>query len=61
MKRIGLFAKRSNPAAIVVAREVTSWLRERGVEVFLEQRLAADMGDYQGYPGGSIPAMVNLT
>ncbi len=60
MKRIGLYAKRGNPTAIVVAREVTSWLRERGIEVFLEQRLAADMGDYQGYPGGSIPAMVNL-
>jgi len=60
MKRIGLFAKRSNPDAIVVAREVTTWLQERGVEVFLDQRLASDMGDYQGYPGGSIPAMVNL-
>ncbi|WP_432823416.1 NAD(+)/NADH kinase [Trichloromonas sp.] len=60
MKRIGLFAKRSNPDAIAVAREVTSWLQERGIEVFLDQHLASDMGDYQGYPGGSIPAMVNL-
>lgn len=60
MKRIGLFAKRSNPDAIVVAREVTAWLQARGVEVFHDQRLASDMGDYQGYPSGSIPAMVNL-
>ena len=60
MKRIGLYAKRSNPAAIVVAREVTAWLQGKGVEVFLDERLAADMGDYQGYPSGSIPAMVHL-
>jgi NAD+ kinase len=60
MKRIGLFAKRSNPAAIAVAREVTAWLQGRGVEVFLDERLAADMGDYQGYPSGAIPAMVHL-
>ncbi len=60
MKRIGIYAKRSNPAAIVVAREVTSWLQGKGVEVFLDERLAADMGDYQGYPAGSIPAMVHL-
>jgi NAD+ kinase len=39
---------------------VTAWLQGRGVEVFLDERLAADMGDYQGYPAGSIPAMVHL-
>lgn len=60
MKRIGLYAKRSNPVAIEVAREVTAWLQGRGVEVFLDERLAVDMGDYQGYPAGSIPAMVHL-
>jgi len=60
MKRIGLYAKRSNPVAIEVAREVTAWLQGRGVEVFLDERLATDMGDYQGYPAGSIPAMVHL-
>ncbi len=60
MKRIGLFAKRSSPDAILVAREVSAWLQERGVEVFLDQHLASGMGDRQGYPGGSIPAMVNL-
>lgn len=60
MKRIGLYAKRSNPVAIAVAKEVTAWLQGRGVEVFLDERLAADMGDYQGYPAGAIPAMVHL-
>jgi NAD+ kinase len=60
MKRIGLFAKRSSPDAVVVAREVSLWLQERGVEVFFDHHLAADLGDCQGYPSGSIPALVNL-
>ncbi len=60
MNRIGVFAKRSNPDAVVVARELTAWLQERGIEVFVEQRLAKNMGDAEGYPGGSIPAMVHM-
>ena len=61
MKRVGIFAKRSNPAAIRVARETTDWLRARQIEVYLEEELAADLeGGHQGYPGGAIPAMVNL-
>jgi NAD+ kinase len=43
-----------------VAREVSLWLQERGVEVFFDHHLAADLGDCQGYPSGSIPALVNL-
>jgi NAD+ kinase len=61
MKRVGIFAKRSNPAAIRVAREAADWLQERRIEVFLEEALAADLkGEYQGHPGGAIPSMVNL-
>ncbi len=60
MNRIGVYAKRSNPDAVVVARELTGWLQKRGIEVFVEQRLAQNMGDFEGYPGGSIPAMVHL-
>lgn len=60
MKRVGVFAKRNHPEAVEIAREVTSWLQERGVEVFHDKALAEDLGTGQGYPGGSIPAMVNL-
>ena len=60
MKRVGVFAKRNHPEAVEIAREVTSWLQERGIEVFHDKALAEDLGTVQGYPGGSIPAMVNL-
>ncbi|MHB1397549.1 MAG: NAD(+)/NADH kinase [Trichloromonadaceae bacterium] len=60
MKRVGVFAKRNHPEAVEIAREVTSWLQERGIEVFHDKALAEDLGTGQGYPGGSIPAMVNL-
>lgn len=60
MKRVGVFAKRNHPEAVEIAREVTQWLQERGIEVFHDKALAEDLGTIQGYPGGSIPAMVNL-
>lgn len=60
MKRVGVFAKRNHPEAVEIAREVTSWLQEREIEVFHDKALAEDLGTGQGYPGGSIPAMVNL-
>jgi NAD+ kinase len=60
MKRVGVFAKRNHPEAVEIAREVTAWLQERGIEVFHDKALAEDLGTIQGYPGGSIPAMVNL-
>lgn len=60
MKRVGVFAKRNQPEAVEIARQVTSWLQERGIEVLHDKALAEDLGTVQGYPGGSIPAMVNL-
>ncbi|BCA80285.1 NAD(+)/NADH kinase [Desulfuromonas sp. AOP6] len=60
MKRIGIYIKRKNPTAVQVAREVNTWLAQRGIEVFFEEGLAEELGGAQGYPGRSIPAMVNL-
>lgn len=60
MKRVGVFTKRNHPEAVEIARQVTDWLQERGIEVFHDKALAEDLGTVQGYPGGSIPAMVNL-
>lgn len=60
MKRIGMYAKRNHPGAVKIAREVTAWLRERGIEVLHDHRLAEEMGDVPGYPPGSIPATVHL-
>ncbi len=60
MKRVGIYIKRHNADAVTVARELSAWLEERGIEVFLEENLASAMGEKHGYPEGSIPPMVNL-
>ncbi len=60
MQRIGIYAKRNHPAAIKVAGELTAWLQERGIEVFLEKPLAEAMGAGPGHPSSSLPAMVEL-
>jgi NAD+ kinase len=60
MKRVGLYIKRTNPDAVEVAREVSRWLQQRGIEVFPEQSLADALGGIQGYPEGAIPGMVNM-
>lgn len=59
MKRVGVYAKRSNPAAIKLAGEVQVWLQERGVEVLLEKTVAERL-DLPGYPEGSIPPLASL-
>ncbi|ABA89566.1 polyphosphate/ATP-dependent NAD kinase [Syntrophotalea carbinolica DSM 2380] len=61
MKRIGIYAKCNHPDAVMVARDVVGWLRGRGLEVFLEKKLAQDVGDAeQSHDRGSIPGMVDL-
>jgi len=60
MKRIGIFAKRHHQDALKLATDVLAWLNERDIEVFVDQPLAADMTDVKGYPGRSIPALVDL-
>ncbi len=59
IKRVGIYAKRNNPDAVRVAREVTDWLHKRGIEVFHSRRLAENLG-VQGFPALEIPSMVNL-
>ncbi|MFA5516722.1 MAG: NAD(+)/NADH kinase [Desulfuromonadales bacterium] len=60
MKRVGIYAKRNHPGAVKIAREVAVWLQEQGIAVFAEQSLAEEMGSIVGYPGGSIPPLVDL-
>jgi len=60
MKRIGIFAKRHHQDAVKLAVDVVTWFRERDIEVFVDQPLAADMTGVKGYPGRSIPALVDL-
>ncbi len=60
MKRIGIFAKRHHQDAVKLAVDVLTWLRERDIEVFVDEPLAEDMTGVKGYPGRSIPALVDL-
>jgi NAD+ kinase len=60
MKRIGIYAKKNHPDAIALTGEITAWLESRGMEVFPEADLAGNMEGVRGYPGKSIPAMVDL-
>jgi NAD+ kinase len=60
MKRVGIFAKRHHQDAVKLAVDVLNWFSERNVEVFVDQPLAADMTGVKGYPGRSIPALVDL-
>ena len=60
MKRIGIFAKRHHQDAVKLALEVLTWLQERDIEVFVDEPLAEDMTGVKGYPGRSIPSLVDL-
>lgn len=61
MKQIGIYAKCNHPDAVKVAREVTRWLRARGMEVLLEKVLARNMGEGEtGCERAAIPATVDL-
>lgn len=61
MQKIGIYAKCNHPDAVMVAREVVDWLRERGLEVFLEKQLARSMGGREpGHERSAIPALVDL-
>jgi NAD+ kinase len=60
MKRIGIYAKKNQPDAITLAGEITAWLESRGMEVYPDADLASNMEGVRGYPGKSIPAMVDL-
>jgi NAD+ kinase len=60
MKRVGIYAKRNHPDVAKLAIEAAEWLAERKIDVYLEEALATDMGRSGGYPGGAIPALVDL-
>jgi NAD+ kinase len=60
MKRIGIYAKRHHEGAVSLAEQVSVWLSQRDIEVFVDEPLAADMASSKGYPGEEIPALVDM-
>lgn len=60
MKRIGIFAKRHHKDAVRLAEEVITWLADRKIEAFVDEPLAEAMDNVRGYPGSSIPSLVDM-
>ncbi len=60
MQRVGIYAKKHHPNAIVFGREVMDWLTTRGVEVLLEEDLAEGLGIARDYVDNDIPERADL-
>jgi NAD+ kinase len=60
MKRIGIFAKQHHKDAIRLAEEVAAWAEAKGLDVFVDDPLAQSMTNVRGYPGKSIPSLVDM-
>jgi NAD+ kinase len=60
MQRVAIYAKKNHPHASTFAAEVMNWLRQRGLEVLLEEDLARSLGIARDYVDGDIPARAEL-
>ncbi len=58
MKKIGIIVKISNPEAIKTGNKVSKWLVERGVEVYVEKAIEADVKSATALDAEDIPSMV---
>jgi NAD+ kinase len=59
MKRIGIICKAGRPEPPEILKGLLPWLRERGIEAFLDVETAALMG-VKGHPRPEIPAHVEM-
>lgn len=54
MKKIGIICKTGRPEAVKILRELLPWLREKGVDVFVDLEIAQAL-KIDGYPRPDIP------
>ncbi|NTU42516.1 MAG: NAD(+) kinase [Nitrospirales bacterium] len=59
MKRIGIICKTAKDEPVVILRDLLPWLREKGLEVFLEAD-AASVLNMEGYSRSRIPFLVDV-
>ncbi|MDP2168459.1 MAG: NAD(+)/NADH kinase [Thermodesulfovibrionales bacterium] len=59
MKRIGIICKAGRPEPPEILRDFLPWLKERGLEVYLDIETAKAMG-IRGYPRPEIPPAVEV-
>lgn len=60
LKRVGIFAKKSHPEVERIAGFVAQRFLREGIDVLLEDGLAEQIGQVNGYAGEDIPAQVDL-
>ena len=56
MKRIGIICKAGRPEPTLILKGFLPWLKERGIEVFLDIETAASLG-VKGWPRPEIPSL----
>lgn len=60
MQRVAIYAKKNQPLASTFAAEVMSWLRQRGLEVLLEEDLARSLAIERDYVDSDLPGQSDL-
>jgi len=60
LKKIGIYAKKNHPDAEKIASDICERLKREQIEVFLEDSLAEQIGQVNGYAGEEIPELVDL-
>jgi len=59
LKKIGIITKLRKPEAIEVVRKLSPWLRERGMETFIDIESASEIGE-NGFQRSEIPSLVDM-
>ncbi|MBI5328939.1 MAG: NAD(+)/NADH kinase [Deltaproteobacteria bacterium] len=60
MKKIGIVAKLNKPETIKVSHDIVKWVTDRGVEVYLDNELAAKLGHPKSCSAAKLPDTVEL-
>ncbi len=60
LKKVGIYAKTNHPDAEQIAVEICNRFKTEQIEVLLEDSLAEQIGQVNGYAGEEIPAQVDL-
>ncbi|MCD6187042.1 MAG: NAD(+)/NADH kinase [Desulfuromusa sp.] len=60
MKKVGIYAKTNHPDAEQIAVDICNRFKSEQIEVLLEDSLAEQIGQVNGYAGEEIPGQVDL-
>jgi NAD+ kinase len=60
LRKVGVFAKKNHPDAGQIALAICAHLQRHQIEVLLEDRLAEEVGQVQGFAGEELPDLTDL-